>query len=145
MLPISELRGGIPYAYYNDLPLPLCILIPIISNALVIPFIWLFLSTVNKLFLKMKWYENLYNKFSEKALSKIKDKVDKYGYVGLMIFVGIPLPVTGVWTATFGAWLLQLSKRKTFLFLSLGVLISATIVTTMILLNSSLLSIVIKK
>jgi uncharacterized membrane protein len=58
--------------------------------------------------------------------------VEKYGIIGLAVFVGIPLPVTGVWTGTGAAWLLGLDWRKSFLAICLGVAMSATIVSLLV-------------
>jgi uncharacterized membrane protein len=55
--------------------------------------------------------------------------VEKYEVLGLAIFVGIPLPFTGVWTGSALAWLLDLDWKKSFLAVSLGVIIAACIVT----------------
>lgn len=65
---------------------------------------------------------------SKKVLSK-REQIDKYGYFGLMIFVGIPLPGTGAWTGSALAVLLGLDKKKSFLFIVLGVIMAAIIMS----------------
>jgi uncharacterized membrane protein len=65
----------------------------------------------------------------EKARHKIHKRVEKYGYIGLMIFVAIPLPLTGVYTATLGSWALGMDKKKSFAYMALGAIISGIIVT----------------
>ena len=62
-----------------------------------------------------------------------------------MVFVMIPLPVTGAYTGTFAAWLFGFKKRQAFLAVSLGVLIAGVIVTTVVLSGSSLISIFTKQ
>lgn len=133
LVPIFELRGSIPYGLIKELPLGLVFPMCVALNALVAPLVFLFLSTFNKLFLKMSWYEKLFNRFVERARDKVKDKVDRFGYLGIMLFVAIPLPITGAYTGTLGAWILGLSKRKTMLAVALGVVISGTIVSTIVL------------
>ena len=94
LLPISELRGAIPYALAKGVPLLAAYPICVGFNGLVAPLVFVFLSTFNKLFLKMKWYERFFNRFIDRARHKVQDKVDRFGYFGIMLFVAIPLPIT---------------------------------------------------
>ena len=133
IIPISELRGAIPYAYFNGVPLWLSFLIGILSNALV-PFIaFLFFNTLHTVLDKWSVYHNFF------------EKVNKYGLLGLMLFVAIPLPITGAWTGTVGAWVMGLDRKKSILFILLGILISGTIVTTVIYTGSGIASLFTKK
>jgi len=61
------------------------------------------------------------------------------------VFVAIPLPLTGAWTGTLGAWVLGLSKRKTMLAVLLGVVTSGVIVTSVVLLGVQALNLFIKR
>lgn len=129
MLPIAELRGGIPLAIaYNYNPIN-AFLICTLANILIIPIIFLFLETINKIFLKISWYNKVFYKYLEKARKKVHNSVEKYGYIGLMIFVAIPLPITGAYTGAIGAWALGLEKKRAFAFIALGVIIAGIIVT----------------
>lgn len=130
MLPISELRGGLPYALSNNIPLIPSYIICVAINALVGPFVYFFLFTIHKLLIKWKFYENIFSRFVEKSRSKIEKKVDKYGYLGLTIFVAIPLPVTGAYTGALGAWILGMKPKKVFLSVLLGVIISGIVVSS---------------
>jgi uncharacterized membrane protein len=56
--------------------------------------------------------------------------VEKYGYAGLALFVAIPLPITGAYTGTLGAWILGMNRRKTMLAVLGGVIIAGVIVAT---------------
>ena len=132
ILPISELRGAIPYAYFNEVPLALAFVIGVLSNALV-PFIaFVFFETLHKLLDKWAFYHRLFEKTVARARNKVSEKVNKYGLLGLMLFVAIPLPITGAWTGTVGAWVLGLDRKKSILFILLGILISGTVVSTVI-------------
>jgi len=71
-------------------------------------------------------------------------KIEKYGLLGVLLFVGIPLPVTGAWTGTLGAWLLGLKKRHLYLAVSGGVIMASIIVTTLLFVGSGVGSIFIK-
>ena len=94
IIPVSELRGAIPYAYFNGVPMWLAFILGVLSNALV-PFIgFFFLATLHRLLDKWKFYHKLFEKTVQRARSKVSDKVGKYGLLGLMLFVAIPLPIT---------------------------------------------------
>ena len=145
LLPISELRGAIPYALAKEFPLafvyPYCVFL----NALLGPLVYLFLSTLHKLFMRFSWYRKLFNHFVEKARSKVSGKVEAYGYWGLMLFVAIPLPITGAWTGVLGGWILGLSKKRTCLAILGGVIISGIIVSIVAYFGIEALSFIIKK
>jgi uncharacterized membrane protein len=144
IVPVSELRGAIPYAYFNGVPLWLSAVIGVLSNALV-PFIgFIFLGTLHKLLDKWGAYHRLFEKTVAKARTKVGEKVRKYGLWGLMVFVAVPLPITGAWTGTIGAWVLGLDRKKSILSILLGVLISGTIVTIVILTGSGIASLFTK-
>lgn len=129
VLPISELRGAIPFAIAGGMPFLTAYLIAVTGNAIISPFVFFFLSTFHRLFSRIPLYEKLFDRFVERTRKKIASKVERYGYVGVMLFVAIPLPVTGAWTGTLGAWVMGLKKRGTIPMITLGVMISGVIVT----------------
>lgn len=145
LVPISELRGGIPYGYFNGLSLfllyPLCTLM----NALVAPICWLFLDTVHKVLYRQSWYKHFFNKTIERARRKVEPLVKKYEFWGLMVFVAVPLPMTGAWTGAIAAYLLQVPRHKALLSITVGVLVAGLIVSLVLLTGSSLGSILIKR
>ncbi len=129
MLPISELRGGIPLAIAYGLNPLTAFLICTLANILIVPLIFIFLEYLNNLFLHMQWYNKLFHKVLERARHKIHRQIEKYGYIGLMIFVAIPLPFTGVYTAALGSWALGMDKKKSFAYIALGAVLAGIIVT----------------
>lgn len=144
IIPVSELRGAIPFAYFNGVPLWLSFILGVLSNALV-PFIgFLFFATLHKLLDKWNLYHKFFEKTIERARRKVGEKVKKYGLLGLMLFVAIPLPITGAWTGTIGAWVLGLEKKKSILFILLGVLIAGIIVSTVVYTGAGIASIFTK-
>ena len=112
LLPISELRGAIPYAISQGIPFYIAWPVCVALNALVAPLVYLFLATFHKIFYKWTFYARLFDKIIENARHKLHDKVEKYGYLGVTLFVAIPLPITGAYTGTLGAWILGLSRKK---------------------------------
>ena len=85
------------------------------------------------MFFNFGFFKNFYEKIIERSQKKIKAEVDKYGWVGVAIFIGIPLPFTGAWTGALGSYLIGLDKKKSITAIILGVIIAAIIVTTVML------------
>lgn len=103
-------------------------LISIVGNTLPIPLVLLFLDKVFNFLKKSKKLNKLISKLEKKILSK-KGQIEKYGYLGLLLFVGIPLPGTGAWTGAGLAVLLNLNKKKAFVSIMLGVILASIIMS----------------
>ena len=144
-LPISELRGAIPFAIANQVPWYAAYVMAVFINAMVAPACWIFLSTLHKLFLKMDWYKKFFERFVERARNKLHDKVERWGWLGVAVFVAIPLPLTGAWTGTLGAWVLGISRRKTMIAVVIGVLTAGAVVTAVVLLGIQALNLFVKR
>ena len=92
----------------------------------------------------MNWYNKIFDRFVEKTRHKVEDKINRFGYLGIALFVAIPLPITGAWTGTLGAWIFGLKKRKTILAVILGVTISGFIVSMITFFGIEALSFLVK-
>lgn len=103
-------------------------LISFAGNILPIPFILLLINWIFEVFKKIPGLKNLVFWLEERTLKK-RDKIDKYGIWGLLLFVAIPLPGTGGWTGALLASLLHLDKKKSFGIITLGVFIAGLIMT----------------
>ena len=129
MLPVVELRGGIPFGVAAGLPLPLAVLAAIIGNMLPIPFLILFTRRVFEwLRRRIPLLEGLISKMEAKADSK-KDLVLKYKFWGLLLLVAIPLPGTGAWTGALVATVMDLRLKSAMPAIFCGVLTAAVIVS----------------
>ncbi len=128
--PISELRGGIPLAMYLGFSPLEAYALAVFGNALPIPVILLVLNKIDRLIAALPMIGKIYNRCVDLALKR-KSLVEKYGYLGLMFFVSIPLPVTGAWTGTLIAFLLRMNPLKAILFIYLGILIAGVIVLSL--------------
>ena len=120
MLPIIELRGGLIAAALLNLDGLLSFIVCYIFNLLPIPFILLLINWIFKQFKKTKSLGKIVTKMEQKV-DKKKGQIEKYGYFGLFLFVGIPLPGTGAWTGALIAAVLGMNKKKSFLTIALGV------------------------
>lgn len=128
MLPIIELRGGLIAASLLHVNFIQAFIICFIGNILPVPFILLLIEKIFELLKKWNPTKKIVTKLEIKTLSK-KEQINKYGYLGLLLFVGIPLPGTGAWTGTLLAVLLHLDKKKSFVAISLGVLLAGIIMS----------------
>lgn len=129
MMPILELRGGIICGYALGMELLPTFIIAFIGNILPIPFILIFIKFIFKT-LKKTRLRGLIEKAEQKAFKK-SDSIQKYAYWGLLLFVGIPLPGTGAWTGALIASLLEMDIKKSFLTITIGVIMAGIIIATL--------------
>ena len=131
MVPLIELRGGVPIAVGMDLNYWKALVICVIGNMMPVPVIYLFARKVlewgcDKKFIG-KFFAYCIEK-GEKGGRKLRGKKGRGGlFVALMLFVGIPLPGTGAWTGTLAASFLNMGLRETTLSVSLGVILAGII------------------
>ena len=127
MLPIAELRGGIPLGIMVlGLPPSLVIALAIVVNCLIFFPIYFGLELLyGRFFIRFSWARRLIDRVHRRG----KPYLERFGIPGLILLVGIPLPITGVWTGTGIAWLLGLEWKRSFLAICVGVLIAASIVS----------------
>ncbi|MBE6065124.1 COG2426 family protein [Clostridium cochlearium] len=128
-VPIVEQRGAIPMGIfaYNMNPI-LVLIVSFIGSLLPVPFILLLFNSIFKWMKKYKIFEPL-NNIIENKIQKNTGKLEKYKEIGLIIFVGIPLPTTGLWTGSAVAAFMGLDFKKSFFCAMIGGLISAIVIT----------------
>ena len=132
MVPIIELRGAIPIGVGLGIPEILALVIAVIGNMIPVPFIYKFSRKLLELGSKSSWkwikkFCDFCLKKGEKAGKKLMKRGGDSIYLGLFLFVGIPIPGTGVWTGTLAASLLDLDFKKTVKAIICGVLLSGCI------------------
>ena len=130
MVPVIELRGGVPFGTTAlGLPVGEALIAAIIGNMIPIPFIIVY---IRRIFLwmrhKLPTLNRLLDSIEQKAHLK-GQKVSKYQYIGLWIFVAIPLPGTGAWTGALVAAFLDMPLRKALPSIFLGVVTAGIIMT----------------
>ena len=128
LLPVIELRGSIPVGYYQGLPWYTNMITSIIGNLLPVPFILLFVVKVFEFMKKRNIMVGFIEKIEKRAMSR-SDSIANKEFIGLMLFVAIPLPGIGAWTGALIAALLQFNRKKSFMYICIGVLIAASLVT----------------
>ena len=131
MVPIIELRGGLPFGVALGLPYYLAFPAAVLGNLIPAPFIIVYIRRIFELMRRyMPRLNGLVDKLEKKAHLK-GQKVQKYQYLGLWIFVAIPLPGTGAWTGSLAAAFLDMRLRKAFPAVLLGVLTAGCIMTAL--------------
>ena len=126
LMPILELRGGLIAAALLGLPPVPAYIISIIGNLIPIPLILWLLDYVFD-FMKKHNILKKFVLFCERKGNEKKDKIEKLGFLGLVLFVGVPLPGTGAWTGCLIATILRMDKKKAFLAATLGVIMASII------------------
>jgi len=131
MIPVTELRAAIPIALgIYKLSIHETIFFAVVGD--IIPaFFILFGFEKLTYFLSKKFnrYKKIQDWFFDRTRRKFEKKYHKYGFLGLMLFVSIPLPGTGVWTGSLAAFLFGFEKKRALLFIFFGAIISAILVT----------------
>ena len=129
MVPVIELRLGLPYGIALDLPYAQALAAAVLGNMVPVPFIIIY---IRKIFLWMRknipWCARLVDSLERRANLK-GELVTKYSVVGLCLLVAIPLPGTGAWTGALVAALLDLRLKRAVPTIFLGVCIAAGIMT----------------
>ena len=129
MCPIIELRGAIPLGLEWGLSFNETMCLSLGGNLIIIPFIVLLFNKILVVMRKIKITEKLAD-WLEKRAEKNSAKIENLIFLGLMLFVAIPLPGTGAWTASMVAGLMKIKLRKAIIPITLGVIIAAVIVTS---------------
>ena len=129
MLPIIELRAGLPYGIALGVPYFTALVASVLGNMVPVPFIILFIRRI------FAWLRSILPK-CDAIISRLEEKahikgavVRKYSTIGLCILVAIPLPGTGAWTGALVAALLDLRLKNAIPAIFLGVIIAACIMT----------------
>ncbi|MBO6015992.1 MAG: small multi-drug export protein [Lachnospiraceae bacterium] len=128
MIPILELRGGLIVAKLLQISILKAIPICIIGNIIPIPFILLFIKQIFKWLKKVPGIGKLICRIEDRAMGK-SDRIRKYEFWGLVLFVGIPLPGTGAWTGSLIAALLEIDFKKAIVAELIGIAMATIIMS----------------
>jgi len=140
-LPIFELRGAIPWAHgASELSWQTIYLFAVIGNFIPVLPLLFFLEPVSNFLRKYKFFDKFFTWLFARTRKRGK-LIERYESLGLILFVGIPLPVTGAWTGAAAAFIFGISKKYAIPCILTGILISGGIVTLICLGGSSLFNI----
>ena len=134
LIPTLELRASIPYGILRaDMHWWVVVLVCVVTNIVLGPLVYLFLDKVMALLLRFEWLNRIYGRTVTRTQRRIQKSVDRYGEMGVALFIGIPLPGTGSYSGALGAYLLGLGYRRFIVANVIGVLMAGTIVTAVVL------------
>tara|TARA_R110002124_G_C8974716_1_gene515947 strand:+ start:107561 stop:108019 length:459 start_codon:yes stop_codon:yes gene_type:complete len=135
--PFGEAKVGIPYGMVNGVNIYLVFALCFAANVLVFPLMMFFLDKINRNLLRWKFYKRSAIWVARRAKTGSGNKIKKYGFWGLIFFVSIPLPGTGVYAGSIASYLFKIEKGKAFWANTIGIFISSLIVwgTTLITMN----------
>lgn len=127
--PVFELRGGLPWAIFREgLPWPAALAAALLGNFLPVLPIYLGIRRAETILarhrLGRRFFDWLYARTGRRAR-----RLEYSRFFGLVVFVGLPLPITGAWTGTLAARLLGIPLRKTLLAVGLGIIMAGVLVT----------------
>lgn len=128
MFPILELRGGLLAASLLKVPILKAIPICIFGNIIPIPFILFFIKKIFAWMKKFKIFRGLIERMENRAMSK-SDRVTQYEFMGLVLFVGIPIPGTGAWMGSLIAALLEMDIKKAVVAELIGIAMATVIMS----------------
>ena len=126
--PFGEAKVGIPYALLNGVNYYLAFIVCFLANVLVFPVMQFFLDFVNRHFLKWRPYKKSAIFVARRAKGGAGKSVKKYGFWGLILFVMMPIPGTGVYAGTIAAFLFGLERKRAFMANTIGIFFSCAIV-----------------
>jgi len=126
--PFGEAKVGIPYGIYQGLNKYLVFVACYAANILIFPLMMFFLDHVNRYLVKWRFYKRSAVFVGQRAKKGSGRNVKKYGFLGLLIFVMIPLPGTGVYAGTIAAYLFKMKRSQAFLANTIGIFLSSLIV-----------------
>jgi uncharacterized membrane protein len=140
-VPALELRASIPLGLFvYKMPWPTVVAICVAANiGLGFVFYWLLDTFIKWLRQRWAWFSRFYDRQVARVQRKIHKNVERYGEWGVAVFIGVPLPGTGVISGAIASYALGLDRKKYYIANVLGVLIAATAVTLVCLLGDAAL------
>jgi len=145
-IPGLELRASIPYGItVLGMPWIKVVIITFITNILLGPIVYILLNQFVHIVIKINFFNKIYEKFVIRTQHKIKNKVEKYGELGLALFIGVPLPGSGVYTGALAAFILGLNFKKFLIATVIGVFIAGILVTIATLTGVGIFEFMLKK
>lgn len=126
--PLGEAKVGIPYALLNGVNPFLAFVLCFLANVLIFPIMNFFLDVINRYFFRWYYYKKAAIFVARRAKVGAGNNVRKYGFWGLMIFVMVPLPGTGVYAGTIAGYLFGMDRKNSFWANAIGIFFSCLIV-----------------
>lgn len=133
--PFGEAKVGIPYAIFNGVNIYLAFTACFFANVLVFPIMTFFLAYINKHLLRWRFYKKSAIYVAKKAKIGAGKNVQKYGFWGLLLFVMMPIPGTGVYAGSIATYLFGIEHKRAFMANTIGIYFSCVIIWLMTVLT----------
>lgn len=135
MSPFGEAKVGIPYGILNGLNIYVVFVSCFLANLLVFPIMLFFLEKVNKYLIRWRFYKKSAVYVAKRAKKGSGKSIQRFGFLGLMLFVMLPVPGTGVYAGSIAAYLFRIERNKAFLANAIGIFFSSLIIWSATLLT----------
>lgn len=135
MSPVVESRGAIPYGILSGIAPHTVLSLSIVGNILPVPFLLVALSKIEQLIItrsERNRIRRLYVRYIGSLRRRTKQQIDRYGMLGLMIFVAIPVPGSGAWTGSLVAHIFGLERMKALVTIVAGTIEAALIIYVLV-------------
>jgi uncharacterized membrane protein len=126
--PFGESKVGIPYGISQGVNSYLVLITCFVANLLVFPLMMFFLENINKGLARWRPYKKGAIWVAKRAKSGTGDKIQRFGFFGLALFVMLPLPGTGVYAGSIAAYLFRIERKKAFMANAVGIFFSSLII-----------------
>jgi len=144
-LPFLELRASIPYGILVlDLPWLPVLIVSIVANFMLGLVLYPLIDKIIFIIRKLRFLDRIYSSYIARTQKKIHSLVEKYGELGVAVFIGIPLPMSGVYSGALAAYIIGLEYKKFIIASILGVIAAGIAVTLVVLSGSSAFALFIK-
>ena len=132
LLPTLELRASIPFGIlFAKLPPLEVFIVAVVVNILLGLALFLLLDYLVRFFTRVQLIKDIYSRIVARTQSRVEPYVERFGTIGIALFIAIPLPGSGVWTGALAAYLLGMKFKKFVVADIIGVLIAAIVVTAL--------------
>lgn len=133
-LPVVELRGALPVAInLFHIPWQYALLLAVIGTFIPVPLLLLFFGNIARRLSKIAFFRRWLD-WLDGLVRRRGRMVDRYKRIGLVLLVAIPLPVTGAWTGSLVATILDIDFKQALLSILIGTCIAGAIVTSVCIL-----------
>ena len=126
--PFGEAKVGIPYGIMKGLNSYLVFAVCLLANIMVFPLMMFFLEHINRYLIKWRFYKKSAVYVARRAKTGSGDKIEKFGFLGLVLFVMIPLPGTGVYAGSIASYLFKIERKQAFFANAIGIFFSSLVV-----------------
>jgi len=134
LVPFLELRASIPYGILVlDQNWLIVFIVSVVANIILGILLFPMIDHIFRFFRKFAWLDKLCTLYMDRTQKKIDKLVKKYGFLGIAVFIGIPLPGSGVYSGSVAAYLIGLSFKRFIIANIIGVLIAGIAVTIIVL------------